>query len=109
MKTKKLASIMLLGLLLVTLSSCGGNPLVGTWEANTFGITTTMEFKNDGTMTLSTLGFSIQAKYSVSGNQVTLTMENGYTDISSMPVGTSTFSISGDQLLMDGIIYKKVK
>ncbi len=75
--------------LLVFLTGCGNggsNPLVGTWQSveyssggESIGVTATVEFNADGSAEARTGSFRNAGHYSVDGNTVSLTNEDGAT------------------------------
>ena len=108
-KVKKV--LFLLALLLaitLTIASCGSS-IVGTWSNSLMGLDTTIQFNNDGTFSISALGIlAASGTYSVSGNQVTLTLSQAVAGMN-FTAGTSSFTISGDQLVIDGLVYTRQK
>ena len=72
------------------LAACGGSsPIVGKWKDEATGIGT-IEFKDDGTLTLSALGQSETVKYKIDGDKITVTADGVDT--------TSTFKVEGNEL-----------
>lgn len=104
-----------LGLLLVLLcfllTACSGNKLVGTWKTSLLGVNQTLTFNSDGTVEGAMLGFNTQLplKYSVSGDKLTLSMDNSQYGGSAMSTTTSTFILKGNTLYLDGIEYTRIK
>jgi len=110
---KKRANKLVLTLVLLSflLTACSGNKLVGSWKTSLFGINQTMTFNSDGTVKGAMLGFNTQLplKYSVSGDKLTLTMDNSQDGGSGVSTMTSTFILKGDTLYLDGIEYTRIK
>lgn len=108
---RSLGFILALVVLAFLLSACSGNKLVGSWKTSLLGINQIMTFNADGTVQGAMLGINTQfpLKYSVSGDKLTLTIDNtqyGGTGVSST---TSTFILKGDTLYLDGIEYTRIK
>lgn len=91
----------------VATSATGYKPLIGIWTATIFGIPTSIEFTSHGEMITTALGISTEYQYSVNNNQITLTIDIPYLEETVSTI--STFTISGDQLLIDGVVYTKFK
>lgn len=108
---KRVSFAVLVLVLTAVLSGCGGNPLEGAWTMSALGVTVmTVTFRNNGTMAVSSMGASVEGKYSVKGDKVTLTITD-----SSLPPGAgissgeTAFSVSGDRLNLGGIELMRVK
>ena len=92
---KKAIALSLMAVIVISmLVSCGGNSIVGKWQAEIEGETAAYEFKSDGTLEMSGSGLTFSGTYSVKDDQLTITisfmgMEN--TD-------TNKFKIDGDTL-----------
>ena len=83
----------------------GGNKLVGKWQETKSGLMT-MEFTQDGKLTVSGLGISVPAvDYKVDGNKLTISEGSG--------TRTEVFSVSGDILTLgegpNAVTFKQVK
>ena len=104
--TKRCSLLILLLVAVFTLTACG-NPVVGTWTNHLLGYETMLRFNNDGTFTISVLGIlGASGRYTVSGNQIRISLADP-TLSAYLPSDTSTFSVSGNQLIIDGIVYTK--
>jgi hypothetical protein len=108
---RSLRFILALVVLTFLLSACSGNKLVGTWKTSLLGINQTMTFNADGTVQGAMLGFNTQlpVKYSVSGDRLTLTMDNAQFGGTGVSTTTSTFILKDDTLYVDGIEYTRIK
>jgi len=93
------------------LSACSGNKLVGSWKTSLLGVSQIMTFNSDGTVQGAMLVINTQLplKYSVSGDKLTLTMDNSQYGGSGVSTTTSTFILKGDTLYLDGIEYTRIK
>ena len=85
------------------------HPILGIWTAKIFGISTSMEFRSNGVLIFSTLGFSIPYQYSITDDTISIAMNSDYLEMGTLPSGISTYTISGDQLLIDSVIYTRFK
>jgi ABC-type glycerol-3-phosphate transport system substrate-binding protein len=77
---KIIALVAVLAIAVLMLAACGGNSIVGKWEASMMGVATmTLEFKSDNTytmtMTSTVEGVSPEThngSYKVDGNKITI-------------------------------------
>lgn len=96
----------------------------GSWQQSLFGFTMmTIIFRQDGTMTIATLGYSVEGTYSTNGDRYTMDfvipgygsysslMESAFQGTGTNPgkTGSGTFIISGDTLFLDGLEFKRIK
>lgn len=105
MKMKNLIIILLVSLMVVLLSACSENPLIGEWEMiDEDGLVTSYEFKNnkDFVMKLSGLELSpyissmtFDGTYKISKNTLTITME-----VSATMDGDYSYEINDDNLTL---------
>lgn len=106
--------------------SSGGHDsrLEGNWQQSLFGfVTMTLTFRRDGSMTISTLGYSLDGTYSTSGDRYTMDyVVPGYGSYSSSMQsalqgsgldpgnsGSGTFILSGDTLYLDGLQFARIR
>ena len=77
---KIIALVAVLAIAVLMLAACGGNSIVGKWEASMMGVATmTLEFKSDNTYT-ATISSTIESvpsdtnsgTYKVDGNKITI-------------------------------------
>lgn len=69
---KKVLSLVLVVIMLsAVLVSCGGNDIIGTWEAEEEGLTIQLKFEEDGKGSMSTMGISMDMTWSVDGDKLT--------------------------------------
>lgn len=111
-QNKRLQSFLLvLVVMIFLLSACSGNKLVGSWKTSLLGVNQIMTFNSDGTVQGAMLGINTQLplKYSVSGDKLTLTMDNSQYGGSGISTTTSTYILKGDTLYLDGIEYTRIK
>ena len=103
--------ILVLVVIAFLLTACSSNKLVGTWKTSLLGINQTLTFSSDRTVEGAMLGFNTQLpiKYSVSGDKLTLSMDNSQFGGSGVSTTTSTFILKGDTLYLDGIEYTRIK
>ncbi|MBQ6043502.1 MAG: hypothetical protein IJL41_05110 [Clostridia bacterium] len=81
---------------LAMLVSCGGskNDILGKWKGEEAGVEAVYEFKNDGTVEITAMGFTMTGTYKVEGDTLTMGIEMmGVNDES-----TAKFKIEGDTL-----------
>ena len=79
---KIIALVAVLAIAVVALTACGGNGIVGKWEASMMGVATvTFEFKSDNTYTMT----------------MTSTMEGVTPETSS-----GTYKVDGNKITIDG-------
>lgn len=98
--------------------------LEGSWQQSLFGfITMTITFRRDGTMTMATMGYSLEGIYSTSGDRYTMDyVIPGYGSYSSLMesafqgsgidpgiAGSGTFILSGDTLYLDGLQFTRIR
>lgn len=111
-KSKRLFSyIFALILLVLLISACSRNGLVGTWKTKVLGINQIITFNADGTVHGAMLGFSSQlpVKYSVSGDKITMTMDTAQYGGQGGNSSTSTFILKGDTLYLDGMEFTRIE
>lgn len=69
---KRIISLALVTVLCLSfLCACGGDSIVGTWEAEMDGVTMTYTFEDGGKGKLSAEGISLDMEWSVSGDKLT--------------------------------------
>lgn len=98
--------------------------LEGSWQLDLFGFTAmTFTFRRDGTMTISTLGSSLEGTYSTSGDRYTMDyvipgygsyssiMESAFQGSGMDPgiAGSGTFILSGNTLYLDGLQFTRIR
>lgn len=71
---KLIASIILASLLIMTLASCGGNSIVGTWTADSV-VATEYTFNADGTGSRSVAGVTQAFNYTLDGETLKVTYQ----------------------------------
>ena len=90
---KKAIALSLMAVIVISmLVSCGGNSIVGKWQAEIEGETAAYEFKSDGTLEMSGSGLTFSGTVKDDQHTITISfmgMEN--TD-------TTKFKIDGDTL-----------
>ena len=111
---RKILSIALLLVLIISVTGCGKNQkneLVGTWKNDTYfeGYEFIYTFNEDGTGKYDAAGTVMNFTYKVNGNKISFE----YTD-EDMETLDTTFSIDGDTLTVkdsenEDVLYEKVK
>jgi hypothetical protein len=69
--------VAIIALVLILVFKGGGNQLVGTWTGEVYGAEVAITFKKDGTVIANSMGEDSPAKYSVKGDKLTITAEDG--------------------------------
>ena len=92
---KRIAIVALVMCALFLLAACGSgsSALVGKWKDEATGMMT-MEFKDDGTLSVSALGQTQTVSYKVDGDKITMTADG--------QEATGTFKVEGNKLTLTG-------
>lgn len=70
---KRIISLALVTVLCLSfLCACGGDSIVGTWEAEEDGVTMSYTFEKGGKGSVSAEGISLDMEWSVSGDKLTI-------------------------------------
>ena len=109
MKNAKLKLLGVLMVLVLLMSACGskGSDLVGTWATDMIhGAEMAFSFESNGKCSITMDGESFTGKYTVKGDQVTMTMEGEDED------NVFTYKVDGDELTIsttgiDTVLTKK--
>lgn len=91
------------------LSSCTGNPLIGIWTRTEMGVTTSIEFRNDGTVKFTMAGISVEGKYEANKGQLTINLDESSTLMGAIPSQSGPYNISGNMLDIGGATFTKSK
>ena len=81
---------------LAMLVSCGGskNDILGKWKGEEAGVEAVYEFKNDGTVEITAMGFTMTGTYKVEGDTLTMGIEMmGVNDSASIRLPFSTMKL----------------
>lgn len=108
----------------IMISTGHDSRIEGSWQQSLFGFTTmTFTFRQDGTMTIATLGYSLEGTYSTNGDRYTMDyvipgygnyssfMESAFQESGMDPgiAGSGTFILSGDTLFLDGLQFMRIR
>ncbi len=110
---KRIIAAALVFVLAFALVSCGVNSVVGKWattlEEEGMSLEMTMEFKKDGTCAIGVMGVTMDAKYTLSGDKLVMTLEF----MGEKQETEFTYKVSGGELSLtvDGEtqVFKKAK
>ena len=86
---KRIAVVVLVTCAVFLLTACGGSSIVGKWKDEPTGKLITMDFKDDGTLKITTLSNSGTVNYRIDGDKII--MDNGK---------TWTFRLEGNKLTL---------
>ena len=94
-KNSKFLALSLTVLLLCTivLTSCGSSGIAGTWAGDTGFGEIKYEFKSNGTVVATIWGFSVEGKYTVSGEKIEIDFDGS---ISTATVSGKTMTVDED-------------
>lgn len=93
---KTLALILVVVMLSATLVACGGNSILGSWEATQDGVTMKLTFEEDGKGSVTTMGATVDMTWSVDGDKLTASMS--VLGMSEDIFKDATYSVDGDNL-----------
>ena len=96
-KTMKVAvSMLLVFMLCVSLSACGGKSIEGTWTMEEEGQVVEFTFEKDGVGKIAMPGVTIDFTYTIDGDKLETKMSAGGEE----EIDISRFEIDGDKLTM---------
>ena len=107
---KTLALVLVVVMLSATLVACGGDSILGTWEATQDGVTMKFTFEDGGQGKATVMGLEVGMTWSVSGDKLNakISMMGQEEEI----LKDATYSVSGDELsiTMEGetVVFNKV-
>jgi len=98
-------ALFLLTALVLSLTACGGNAIVGVWKTEQSGSSMTFEYKKDNTFILSMAAdmegfedFTVEGTYEIDGDQITTVLPGP--DGQEGTPNTQTFIIEGKELTL---------
>ena len=89
---KRIAIVVLVMCAIFLLAACGSassSPIIGTWKDEATGLMT-IEFKDDGTLSVSALGQTQTGTYQVDGDKITTKVGDDEASV--------TYKVEGDKL-----------
>lgn len=107
---KTLALVLVVVMLSATLVACGGNSIIGSWEATVEGVSMKLTFEEDGKGSITTMGVTADMTWSAEGDKLNASM--AVMGITEEVFKDATYSVDGDSLsiTMEGetVVFKSV-
>ena len=107
---KTLALVLVVVMLSATLVACGGNSIIGSWQASVVGVSMKLTFEEDGKGSITTMGVTADMTWSVDGDKLTAAMS--VMGITEEVFEGAVYSVDGDELSItaDGetVVFKSV-